>query len=247
MTPAPRPSTVLDDGPLPGVEVAVTSDQSLVAEAIRMALANHGFDSSYVPWHGRPRAHADDPRGSPVPRAVLILCDLETPVLVRQTGSVANRWSARSLLLTGAPMGARWGAALALGVDVVMPVSTSLESLGAVLRNVSSDRPAMDRGVRGELLRQYRSAADDRVALLTRMRALTARERAVLRLLHLGQPVGAIAGLMGVSESTVRSHVRAVLRKLEVSTQLAAVSQFDLAQHQFRWEELSSAAEEMSG
>jgi DNA-binding NarL/FixJ family response regulator len=38
-----------------------------------------------------------------------------------------------------------------------------------------------------------------------------------------------IAERLDVRQSTVRSHVRAVLRKLDVTTQLAAVAEFETA------------------
>jgi DNA-binding NarL/FixJ family response regulator len=220
--------------------VAVTSDQPLVADAVRTALERHGLDVLTVPWKDPVAARGGSAPGVPAGlHVVLMLCDLDTPLLVQQAAAVARRWPDGSMLLTRAPMGARWGAALDLGVDVVLPLSTTLEELVPVLRAAATKGPLMEPGVRDEFVRQYRSAAADRARLLARLDSLTSRERAVLRLLHLGHPVGSIAALTDVSESTVRSHVRAVLRKLEVRAQIAAVAQLDLAQHQFPWEQVT--------
>jgi DNA-binding CsgD family transcriptional regulator len=53
---------------------------------------------------------------------------------------------------------------------------------------------------------------------------LTPTERRVLYHLTEGLPAGEIAKRMIVSLSTVRAHIRSILRKLEVSSQLAAVA-----------------------
>ena len=53
---------------------------------------------------------------------------------------------------------------------------------------------------------------------------LTDRERHTLLALSTGQSVRDIARLWVVSEATVRTHVRAVLAKLEAPSQLAAVA-----------------------
>ncbi|MGH8890743.1 MAG: response regulator transcription factor, partial [Acidothermaceae bacterium] len=55
--------------------------------------------------------------------------------------------------------------------------------------------------------------------------ALTARERDVLAELIHGRQVNEISRLLFVSEATVRTHVRAILLKLDVTSQLAAVAQ----------------------
>ena len=57
-----------------------------------------------------------------------------------------------------------------------------------------------------------------------RVGSLTPREHEVLTLLHAGEPVAQIAQLLGVSPATVRTQVKAVLRKLQVNSQLGAVA-----------------------
>lgn len=57
-----------------------------------------------------------------------------------------------------------------------------------------------------------------------RVATLTARESQVLALLMSGETAGEIAAQLVVSLPTVRSHIRAIMRKLGVSSQLAAVA-----------------------
>lgn len=64
--------------------------------------------------------------------------------------------------------------------------------------------------------------ADPRVVHLANY--LTPRERECLRLLTSGFDTTAMAGLLGVSRTTVRTHVQAVLIKLGVHSRLEAVS-----------------------
>jgi DNA-binding NarL/FixJ family response regulator len=52
---------------------------------------------------------------------------------------------------------------------------------------------------------------------------LTARERQVLRLLVVGESTQGIAHRLGVTRSTARSHVQAVLAKLAVHSRVEAV------------------------
>jgi DNA-binding NarL/FixJ family response regulator len=56
--------------------------------------------------------------------------------------------------------------------------------------------------------------------------ALTPREREIVGALAMGQRVGAIAGRLGVSEHTVRNHLKAVYRKLDVHSQVELLSRW---------------------
>jgi DNA-binding CsgD family transcriptional regulator len=54
--------------------------------------------------------------------------------------------------------------------------------------------------------------------------SLTPRQLEVLRLLAEGKRAKEIAGQLWLSETTVRNHIRAVLRELESHSQLEALS-----------------------
>lgn len=56
--------------------------------------------------------------------------------------------------------------------------------------------------------------------------ALTPREREIVAALSAGQRVGAIATRLGVSEHTVRNHLKAVYRKLDVHSQVELLSRW---------------------
>ena len=65
----------------------------------------------------------------------------------------------------------------------------------------------------------FEAARDEHVVLLAAEYGLTNREREVLEQLALGHNSRYIAGALLISESTVRTHMRSIYRKLAVSTQ----------------------------
>jgi two-component system, NarL family, nitrate/nitrite response regulator NarL len=86
---------------------------------------------------------------------------------------------------------------------------------------------AISRIVQGEVVvnprKDYRRGVDAAEAHRLAVR-LTARERECLGLLVDGLPTGAIAFQLGVSRTTVRSHIQSLLIKLGVHSRLEAVS-----------------------
>lgn len=198
--------------------VAVVSDRSLIAEAVAAALAGSGVVVVRVPW---PRVDGAPPAGwsrhSDPPSLGLIMCDL-VPTTVCTAQVVLSAYPTRWLLLTDAPKGPMWGAMFELGVVGVLPSSTGLsDMLDAIAASRAGD-PGLLPSDRDELVAAWR---DEEFA---RMWSLTPRESEVLRQLHLGRSVHQIADLHGVAHSTVRSQVRSVLHKLEVTSQLAAAA-----------------------
>ncbi|RYJ01406.1 MAG: LuxR family transcriptional regulator, partial [Actinomycetales bacterium] len=77
------------------------------------------------------------------------------------------------------------------------------------------------------LLRQWFALRADQLASQGRLAQLTPREREVLAMLHEGSSTAVIAERLDISQTTVRSQIRAVLRKLGVRSQLAAVAALD--------------------
>lgn len=99
-------------------------------------------------------------------------------------------------------------------LDADQPVANLVRALDRMLREAVAAVP------RGELSERLR--ARDREARL--FAALTGREQGVLAELLAGRSAAEIAARERVSLATVRSHIRAVLTKLGVSSQLAATA-----------------------
>lgn len=97
----------------------------------------------------------------------------------------------------------------------------------------SSDRPLWGKCLRlgarsvltktKPLIRLWESHSQERRQMIERLRLLTMREQEVLAHLMQGHLVREIATIGVVSEATVRTQVKSILAKLEVSSQLAAV------------------------
>jgi DNA-binding NarL/FixJ family response regulator len=113
-------------------------------------------------------------------------------------------------------------------LDRVLPPS---ELVGVIRRSAQGDRlipPGERRRLRALLARHL--SHEER--LLERFARLTYQEQAILAAMMAGGNPQAVAGARQVSVTTVRAHIRSVLRKLGVRSQLQAVS---LAR-QTRWE-----------
>lgn len=199
--------------------LVIASDQALVAEAVRVAMSSHGFDPAVVPW-GRPVV---DPKA---PLLGLMISDLESLTKLRAGQELVSGAEGRWLLLTNSPKGPAWGAMLDSGVRVILPSGTTLGETVKVLERLAGGADLGDEDERRALVERWLAERSDREVLLERIESLTPRERTVLRLLFAGDKVKTIADLLGISEATVRSHVRSMLRKLGVNSQLAAVAAY---------------------
>lgn len=213
----------------PQSHVVVTSDQSLIADTVSAALCASDLVAERMPWRVEPTAHVPRPRAGPAPAVGLILCDLQPRQRLLEAQRRMHETPTTWIVLTGAPRGALWGAMLAAGAAVVHPSSATLEEVRWLIdRTIAGERVMPDAEV-VELLDAWRAVERDRRAAVASVRSLSPREIAVLGLMHSGETVQQIAEVLGVSESTVRSHVRSVLRKLDVRTQLAAVAEYAAA------------------
>jgi len=209
----------------PALRVAVASDQALVAESVRAALADRGFVPVVVRWPGGPAVP-----GPPQPRMAydvgLLLSDLDRPSRVEAARTLISRVPTMWVVLTAAPRGPVWGAVLAAGALRVVADSARMERVERILRQAARGRGATVADESRRLQRAWSRAQVEQARLDARIESLTPREREVLTLLDRGETVASIAGLLGSSPSTVRSQLKAVLRKLGVSSQLAAVAAY---------------------
>ena len=212
----------------PGVRLVVVSDHSLVSEAVRMALTSRGFEAVSLTTplgHGQQRDFALRVNRLQ-PSVGLLLYELEDRSLLRDAVAVVSSARIRWLLLTRARDGAAWGALLEAGVVGILPMSTSLDALSEALGQVALGRPIMAEDIRSRVLEEWHREGEQARRVTELMKSLTPRELAVLAQLHDGFTVRLIAADSGVSEGTVRSQVKSILRKLEVSSQLAAVAAY---------------------
>jgi len=202
------------------VAIAVASDRSLVADAVGAALAGSGLVIARVPW---PDEGGESPPGwkpgADPPELALMLCDLE-PASVQAARLVVSRYPTRWLLLTDAARGPLWGAMLEVGVVRILPSSTTMADLLNAVSELRAGAVWNSLADREALVQTWRRVD-------VQMSSLSGRELEVLRQLHLGRSVRQVAERNGVAQSTVRSQVRSVLRKLGVNSQLAAAAYYE--------------------
>lgn len=128
------------------------------------------------------------------------------------------------VVLTGTTDPRVLGRCIEEGAVGIIPKADSLERLaqaiGDAVNGTSVMRPA-EREALLEAAAQGRRDEEERQAPFTK---LSAKERQVLAHLMNGESAEEIARLEFVSLATVRSQIRSILQKLEVNSQLAAVT-----------------------
>ncbi len=117
-------------------------------------------------------------------------------------------------------------AALQLGVCGFIPKSTPRQQMADAVRRIAED---------GEIYQPPQLAGHDtnsptplplsseQLAMRDRIASLTRQERCVLEAIVAGKPNKIVAHELNIAESTVKAHVSAILRKLEVSSRTQAV------------------------
>lgn len=126
----------------------------------------------------------------------------------------------------------RWGRALEQGARGVLHKACTLDEVVATAERVRDGVPLMSPGERAALVATARAEREERRAIRARLGRLTRRESEILGALMTGATVGEIARASFVSQATVRTQVKAILAKLETSSQLAAVG----AAHRVGWQ-----------
>jgi DNA-binding NarL/FixJ family response regulator len=217
------------------LRIAVASDQALVAEAVVMALRNRALAPLLVRWPGAGRdATATGPRRTtrravgPPPDVGLLLSDLLRVEQALAAQIIVTSLPLPWLVMAGAPRGPVWGALYDKGATLVLPDDTGLDEVCDLLVEMAAGRkPRAPRRDRQRLIQGWRDFAAQRQEITARLESLTDREEEILHELHQGLGVRGIAEKSDITEATVRSHVKAILKKLEVTSQMAAVAAYE--------------------
>lgn len=224
--------------------VTVVDDHSLFAESMVIALRAQGYLACCViPEAGSPRStHLEQDVIATRPDIVLLDLDLGAAGSGMTIAGALSDEGISVVVVTGDADPSRRGEALSNGAATILSKSGPLsETLGAIAR-VSNGLAAMSREERERLLSAWRATANAEGELRARFDQLTTREAEVLGQLMTGKQVSEIARLRFVSESTVRTQVKAVLAKLQVGSQLTAVGMA----HQVRWRPPAPESEALS-
>lgn len=201
--------------------IFIVEDHEMLAQTLALALGAKGFECATADLGGPERIFEQAARIRP--GVVLLDLDLgESDGLDVITGLRAS--GARVLVLTGCKNESRIAAALALGASGWVNKAQAFEQLLDAVQAAVDDRPLLRMDELEKLTTVGRARLESERDLKGRVARLTAREREVLVAMSEGKSVRQIADELIVSLATVRSHIRAILTKLGVSTQLAAVA-----------------------
>ena len=207
--------------------ILIVDDHPLTRDALASLLRAHGLDVVGVASDG---AVAIDDAARLQPD--LVLLDLSMPGMDGLTALPRLRHAAPScevVVLTASGTEENLLSAIRAGAAGYLLKSEPPERIAAFLDGVAHGEAALSGTIARRLLDHVRagggrSAVPDEVA-----RLLSARELEVLLLLdrHLG--TDEVAARLFISEHTVRSHVKSLLRKLGVSSRREALEQLAVA------------------
>ncbi|WP_205126381.1 LuxR C-terminal-related transcriptional regulator [Nocardioides nitrophenolicus] len=210
---------------MPGpTRIVLVEDHALFAQSLDFALTREGHDVRVLTPDDYPSPAALLTRVRDLhPRIVLVDLDLGPLGDGRLLIGPLARAGVLVLVLTATTDRARWGECLALGARQVLSKSGTLDSVLGAIRVLLVGGTLLREDERAALVTLARETGQENREIRARFELLTPREATVLGCLMRGQTVHDVATAFVVSESTVRTQVKRVLAKLDVSSQLEAV------------------------
>jgi two-component system nitrate/nitrite response regulator NarL len=205
--------------------VVIVEDHLLFAESLELALTVEGYDVRRVTIPDKEQAPGALVTAITRRRPRVVLLDLDLGRFGDGEKLIAPlaRAGINVVVVTASVDRARWGEAVRYGARKVLAKSRPLNDILATVRQINQGLQVMTREEREELLRTWATERASMVELVAKLDQLTVREREVLAHLMKGHTVREIAQAGVVSEATVRTQVKSILAKLDVSSQLAAV------------------------
>jgi DNA-binding NarL/FixJ family response regulator len=204
------------------LRVVIADDQALVRTGFAMILAAEGID---VVGEAADGARAvDEVRRT---RPDVVLMDIRMPEVdgLEATRRIlsAGPYAPRVIILTTFDLDRYVYAALGAGASGFLLKDVSPEHLVAAVRLVRSGDALLAPSITRRLIERFARHGDQAAALHRDLSALTPRELDVLRLLARGLSNAELAGLLQVSDATVKTHVARILSKLGLRDRAQAI------------------------
>jgi two-component system nitrate/nitrite response regulator NarL len=203
------------------MRIVICDDHQLLLEALATALALQGITVE---------AAVDSP--SEAVRAVasndpdILLIDLMFPVgsgLDAAREVIAHHSRTKVVMMTGTEDAEPLKEALGLGVTGYLAKDQPVDAIARALELAFQGGTPID----SAMLRRVQRPAPRVPRQRTPVDDLTPREHHILRLLVEGMSTREMVHVLGVSQSTVRTHVQNIFSKLGVHTRLQAVALLD--------------------
>jgi DNA-binding NarL/FixJ family response regulator len=128
------------------------------------------------------------------------------------------------VVLTGADEDEFGLLALRAGAVGFLSKDADIGGLARALAGVREGEAAISRAMTLRLIDRYRGTAENAAGMRPIKSPLTAREWEVIELLKPGRSTGEVADTLVLSPETVRSHVKNIMRKLDVHSRADAVA-----------------------
>jgi two-component system nitrate/nitrite response regulator NarL len=199
------------------MRLVLGDDQAIFLDALSMVLTQHGYEVGAVARSPQELlAHVRGQR----PDACLIDCDLAVDEVIETIGRVRDASQDTIVVVLSAnPDAAAAQRAMAAGASGYLHQSRGVDVLVDALERILNGECVVDVPGSGPARRAGRPTHAEHLA-----GALTGREREILSLLVAGLDTATMVQQMGVSRTTVRTHLQAVLTKLCVHSRLEAAS-----------------------
>jgi two-component system, NarL family, nitrate/nitrite response regulator NarL len=207
------------------MRIVICDDHQLLLEALATSLSSRGYVVEAVVTTPVDAVHAvalHDPD--------VLLLDVMYPEAhglgaARRVMAEHNR--TKVVLITGSNAYEPLVEALEIGVAGYLRKDQPITAIAAALEAAQSGRLVVD----AAMLRQLRRSPSRIPQQRSPVQTLTTRERHVAELMADGLGTDEIVKRLGVSHSTVRTHVQNILLKLDVHTRLQAVAKLSADEH----------------
>lgn len=202
----------------------VVSRHLLVAQAVSAALASVGVPVRAASWDTAWDTEPPGVEATTDEDVVVILDDVESPEAIEEITRFAATAESRMVVVTSHPPDIWWGGLVESEAVEVVSMAVSVEQLADLVTRFAAGETLMEPECRDSLRLRWSEAQQRRRRLVALMSTLSPKEQHVLELLASGCRVTEIGTMMGLSSSTVRSHVKSLRAKLGAETQLGAVA-----------------------
>jgi DNA-binding NarL/FixJ family response regulator len=197
------------------IRVLIVEDHRVVAEGLA-ALINHQNDMKVV---GEAGSVAETFSAAAELGPDVVLLDFRLPDGTGAEAAAAIREvrpEAKLIFLTREDNDAARFAAVQSGASAFIPKSKAASEVVEAIRDVARGRMLITPRTIATLIAKRRS-------IEAQLQSLTVREKEVLRLMADGLSSRAVAAKMGISYTTVRTHIRSLGGKLGVHSKLEAI------------------------
>ena len=210
----------------------VVSPHLLVAQAVTAALRSVGAQVELHPWDAVVRDARSRSEPGIVQHVVALFDgfeDADDPDVVEEVGRLIALGGVRVVAVTSHPSASWWGGLVTSGAVDVITMTNSVAELADVVDRFAAGQALMRAGERDALRAAWALDRDRKREAWALIGTLSPQQLRVLELLATGRQVREVAGLLRISDGTVRSHVKALRVKLGARTQLAAVAMLNEA------------------